>query len=122
MKVKINFPAFFIILILAFSSVGYLYSQEAGDTADPIEADDGGVVIVPDDDWYDRNGENPNAVVKPLLQTHWHQGSPFNDLFPLVNDVRPPAECNRLAIAQLMKFHKLSLIPPATLPSALTLR
>jgi hypothetical protein len=48
---------------------------------------------------------NPNAVVGPLIQTKWHQGSPFNNMLPMNGNSRPLTGCGVLAAIQIMKFH-----------------
>lgn len=40
-------------------------------------------------------------VYGPMLQTQWHQGSPFNDLCG-----GNPAGCGAIAVAQVMKYHE----------------
>jgi uncharacterized protein (TIGR02145 family) len=49
---------------------------------------------------------HPGAVVGPLLKTKWAQGSPYNDLFPIVNGERKVTNCETTAKVQLMAFHK----------------
>jgi hypothetical protein len=49
---------------------------------------------------------HPGVVVGPLTQTKWAQGSPYNDLFPLVNGSRKVTDCATTATVQIMAFHK----------------
>jgi len=44
--------------------------------------------------------------VEPLLQTKWAQGSPYNDLFPIVDGSRKATDCVTTAHVQIMKFHR----------------
>jgi len=58
---------------------------------------------------------NPNIVVAPLIQTLWSQGTPYNDLFPIVrasdgyfvdNNSRAVVGCGVTAAAIIMAFHR----------------
>lgn len=61
-------------------------------------------------DWENYNlvyGEWQTSLdVKPLIKTHWHQGSPFNDQAPLINGDTAYAGCVNIAFAQLIAFHR----------------
>jgi hypothetical protein len=51
----------------------------------------------------------PMAVVGPLVQTHWGQGAPFNNMAPpspAHNGQRAYTGCVATAMAQIMDFHK----------------
>jgi len=49
---------------------------------------------------------HPGVVVAPLTKTKWAQGSPYNDLFPMVNGSRKVTDCVTTAMVQIMAFHK----------------
>ena len=107
MYVKYRFFAFFLIFTLAFFN-GYLYAQESNDLAEAPEAM-GNVNFEPSDDELASlltGVPNPNAVVGPLIQTKWGQGTPYNNLFPLVNGQRRLTDCGTTARAQIMAFHR----------------
>jgi len=80
----------FAMLILAFSNGGILfnpvglYAQESSDRAEVPEAAGTDYIEPRDDELASLLIEqpNPSAVVRPLIQTKWGQGSPYNDLFP----------------------------------------
>ncbi len=61
-------------------------------------------------DWENYNlvyGEWQTSLdVKPLIKTHWHQKSPFNDQAPLINGDTAYAGCTNIAFAQLIAFHR----------------
>ncbi len=44
--------------------------------------------------------------VSPLLETVWHQGTPFNDQAPKKRGIRAPAGCVNIALGQIMVYHK----------------
>jgi len=50
--------------------------------------------------------QHSGIIVAPLLQTKWGQGSPYNDLFPLVNGNHAVTGCGTTANVQIMKFHR----------------
>ena len=50
--------------------------------------------------------QHSGIIVAPLLKTKWAQGSPYNDLFPMVNGERKPTDCGTTSMVQIMKFHK----------------
>jgi len=53
------------------------------------------------------NGSNnPAGSVEPLTTSKWSQGSPYNDLFPMVNGSRSVTDCGNLALAQIIRFHQ----------------
>ena len=108
MKIKTGLIVFFITFILIFSSIGYLFAQEAGDNRDDSPQEGAGVSFIPGDDELASitTTQNPHAVVGPLIQSKWHQGSPFNSGYPLVNGRRAIAGCGPVAIAQLLYYHK----------------
>ena len=93
------------MFIIAFSNSGYLYAQEAGDTADdPLEVEGDGVVIVPGDDELAAlltETQHRGAVVGPLLQTKWGQGAPYKNMLPAGHR----SFCNLVAASQIMKYH-----------------
>jgi len=105
MKNKIIFLAIFAVFVLAFSIGSYLYAQEAGEDRDDSPQEGSGVSLIPDDNELTSlltTAPNPNAVVRPLIQTKWHQGFPFNSMYPN----RVVAGCGPVAIAQLLNYHQ----------------
>ncbi|MDE6655016.1 MAG: C10 family peptidase, partial [Muribaculaceae bacterium] len=44
--------------------------------------------------------------IKPLASTAWSQGTPYNDLCPVVGGNRTSAGCVAIAVAQAMKVHQ----------------
>ena len=44
--------------------------------------------------------------ISPLLETDWHQDSPFNDRSPKRKGTRAPAGCVAIALAQIMAYHE----------------
>jgi len=44
-------------------------------------------------------------VVAPMTQTKWNQGSPYNDLFPMVGG-RRVTDCGNLALAKIIHYHQ----------------
>lgn len=44
--------------------------------------------------------------IKPLASTAWSQGSPYNDMCPVVDGRRTSAGCVAIAVAQAMKVHQ----------------
>lgn len=56
-------------------------------------------ILMPDPNYYIR-------TKGPLMQTQWHQGSPYNNCTPLVNNVHAPVGCVALAIGQIMRYHE----------------
>ena len=55
---------------------------------------------------------------KVLLRTaQWHQGSPFNDLVPVVNGEKPPIGCVATAIAIIMRYHRWPMIGTGVIPA-----
>ena len=55
--------------------------------------------------------------VKPLLNDHWHQESPYNLLCPVYDGIQCPVGCVAVAMAQIMYYHKwpvgaVDSIPP----------
>ena len=108
MKIKFGLATFLVILILSLSNSGFLYAQESGDRYDsPQEGE--GVSFIPNDNELASlltTTPNPNAVVKPLIQTKWHQGFPFNSMYAVINGKRNIAGCGPVAIAQLLNYHR----------------
>jgi len=79
-------------------------------SSDDINNNNGNVII--EGDVFDiPEPDNPHAIVEPLIQTRWDQGSPFNDSLPLVNGERPVTGCGRIAYAQLLKYHNHPVKP-----------
>jgi len=62
----------------------------------------------------DEQDINPNAVVGPLLQTKWGQGSPYNDMFPYMpehekasdRNGRLVTDCGTTAATQIIAYHR----------------
>jgi len=83
-------------------------AQQPADESDPP--------IIPDNDELEsllRETPNPQAIVRPLIQTKWNQGPPYNNLFPhFPNDRRASANgrivtnCTNTAWAQILAFHR----------------
>jgi len=83
-------------------------------TAQP--ADESDSPIIPDNDELEsllRETPNPQAVVRPLIQTKWNQSHPYNDLFPFIpghkkddGTGRLYTNCTNTAWAQIMAFHR----------------
>lgn len=49
----------------------------------------------------------PKQYVEPLLgDIEWNQGSPYNDLCPVVDGYRCPTGCVATAMAQIMRYHR----------------
>ncbi|MDR2542131.1 MAG: C10 family peptidase [Treponema sp.] len=76
------------------------------DADDPLteEAEGIGVIIIPsDDELASLLTETPHrgAVVGPLLQTKWGQGTPYKNMLPQGHR----SFCNLVAATQIMKFH-----------------
>ena len=46
------------------------------------------------------------AAIAPLIQTKWGQGSPYNLLCPVYDEVRSVTGCVATALAQVMYYHK----------------
>ena len=46
------------------------------------------------------------SPILPMLDTHWAQGSPFNDLCPIVEEERTVTGCVATAMAQIMYYHQ----------------
>lgn len=44
--------------------------------------------------------------ILPMLNTHWDQEAPFNDLCPMVGDERTVTGCVATAMAQIMYYHQ----------------
>ena len=44
-------------------------------------------------------------VVAPMTQTKWNQGSPYNDLIPMVGG-RRVTDCGNLALAKILHYHQ----------------
>ena len=71
---------------------------------------------------------HPGVVVAPLLKTKWSQGSPYNDLFPIVDGSRKVTDCVTTAMVQIIAFHKYpargkgesALVGPGDIPVPLT--
>jgi len=42
--------------------------------------------------------------VAPLIQTHWDQGAPYNNLCPEIDGMSAPTGCTATAMAQIMKY------------------
>ncbi|MDR2555906.1 MAG: C10 family peptidase [Fibromonadaceae bacterium] len=71
-----------------------------------VEDDENSVVIMlNDDELKTPASNNPYAIVEPLIQTRWDQGSPFNTMLPLVDGNPQVTGCGRIAWAQLLKYH-----------------
>jgi len=49
--------------------------------------------------------QQSGIIVAPLIKTKWNQGSPYNDLFPMVDGSRKVTDCGTTAMVQIMKFH-----------------
>ena len=47
-----------------------------------------------------------NKELKPLVQTHWHQGTPFNDQALEIRGEHAAAGCVNIAFAQLIAFQR----------------
>jgi hypothetical protein len=49
---------------------------------------------------------NKKVTISPLLTSHWHQGSPYNDLSPVISDgnVKTAAGCVAVAAAQIAYY------------------
>jgi len=101
-------------VILAFALImtvfggGYLYAQEDGDIDDSSQ-EEAGVSFIPDDSELSSlltAQPNPHAVVKPLIQSKWHQGFPFNSKYAVIDGKRNIAGCGPVAVAQLLNYHK----------------
>jgi len=45
------------------------------------------------------------AIVEPLIKTHWHAGPPYNNMLPRDGGVRTAPGCETVAVAQLMKYY-----------------
>jgi hypothetical protein len=115
MKIKFGVFAFFLICILAFSNGGLLYAQESGDAVDAASDGDGVFIELNDNELasFLTSVPNPNAVVRPLVQIKWGQGSPYNNLFPMLpghdrtdSSGRLITGCGNTARAQLKAFHR----------------
>jgi len=74
-------------------------------TYDPIDGEGSNdVVIIPDDDELASllsSDSHFNAVVGPLLQTKWGQGTPYKNMLPAGHR----SFCNLVAASQIMKYH-----------------
>lgn len=53
---------------------------------------------------------NENATVRKLLETNWHQKSPFNDQCPVMVNLRAPAGCVAIAVMQLMAYYEYPVV------------
>ena len=62
--------------------------------------------IIPRDELWDV--KTTYKYKAPMLNTQWHQGSPFNDNYPTdaVVNKKYPAGCGIFALAQILYFHK----------------
>jgi len=97
MKIKFGYLVFLTMFFLSLI-VGNIYAQET------LEADGGSVAIIPNDNEIASlltEAVNPNAVVRPLLQTKWGQGTPYKNMLPQGHR----SFCGLVAAAQIMKFH-----------------
>ena len=47
----------------------------------------------------------PNRV-EPLIQTKWNQGTPYNDLCPMIGDLHAQTGCGATAMAQIMNYYQ----------------
>lgn len=47
-----------------------------------------------------------DTLVRPLLNTKWGQGAPFNMLCPIRGGNHAPAGCMAISLAQIMAYHK----------------
>jgi len=58
-------------------------------------------------DKYDNNLQQEEAEIKPLIETKWNQGYPFNLLCPYDDDAkqRTITGCVATAMAQIIKYH-----------------
>ena len=73
---------------------------------DHIDPDDDGPYNPPHDS-FSRFGEwLTDKELKPLVQTHWHQGTPFNDQALEIRGEHAAAGCVNIAFAQLIAFHR----------------
>ncbi|MCL2245256.1 MAG: C10 family peptidase, partial [Treponema sp.] len=91
-------------------------TQQTASSGTAQPADESDSPIIPGDDELEsllREPLNPQAVVRPLIQTKWNQGPPYNNLFPhFPNDRRAAANgrivtnCTNTAWAQIMAFHR----------------
>jgi len=98
MKVKSGLIALFVMSAF-FVNSGYMNAQEV---------DSGNTAYIPNDSELASlltETHNPNAVVRPLIQTKWHQGSPFNLMLPMNGNTRAITGCGVIAAIQIMKFH-----------------
>ena len=66
-------------------------------------------------EWLNAHPETPVAtkvsrraqnVIKPLIQTHWGQGDPYNLFCPMDGSYRSVTGCVATAMAQLMYYHR----------------
>ncbi len=48
----------------------------------------------------------PSQAVAPLLNTHWHQLAPFNNLCPTYDEYHTVAGCTAIALAQVLYYYK----------------
>ena len=63
-----------------------------------------------------KNAVGQSYTISPMLETHWHQSSPYNDYCPTFlsndsNSLRCPAGCVALAMSQIMRYHKWPVQP-----------
>jgi hypothetical protein len=88
---KTIFLAIAAMLATAFTSCGeHSFSDETYLLPPSVSSDD---------------GDYTPGVVGPLLQTKWSQGTPYNNMTPLIKDAHSPVGCGATAMAQIMKYH-----------------
>ena len=61
-----------------------------------------------------RGGYTP---IEPLIQTHWNQGKPYNNLCPTIDGEHVVTGCVATSFAQLMYYHKYPTEPCAPIPA-----
>jgi len=121
MKLRFSYLAFLTMFFLFLiggnlnNPVG-LYAQELSDSAEAPEASGTDYIEPGDDELASLLTAQPNlsAVVRPLIQTKWGQGSPYNDLFPYLpnhakannRNGRLVTDCGTTTIVQIMAFHR----------------
>ena len=61
-----------------------------------------------------RGGYTP---IEPLIQTHWNQGKPYNNLCPTIDGKHVVTGCVATSFAQLMYYHKYPTESCAPIPA-----
>lgn len=49
---------------------------------------------------------NTKTDIAPLIKTNWEQGTPYNDLCPIINGEKCATGCIALAMAQVMNYYR----------------